>query len=49
MTDGFYIKSSKGIVRTSFLIEIKSSYTYNYNIDKNLSKEKYSKLTLKIY
>jgi len=34
----FYIK------KYNLIIEIKSEYTYNYNIDKNLAKEKYSKM-----
>jgi hypothetical protein len=30
--------------KNNLIIEIKSSYTYNYDLDKNLAKEKYSKL-----
>ena len=32
------------IEKLNLIIEVKSSYTYNYHIEKNLSKEKYSKL-----
>ena len=32
------------IDKYNLIVEIKSSYTYNYDIDKNLAKEKYSKL-----
>jgi hypothetical protein len=30
--------------KLNLIIEIKSSYTYNYDLEKNLSKEKFSKL-----
>lgn len=35
----FYIK------KYNLILEIKSSYTYNYNLEKNLAKESYSKLS----
>lgn len=49
-----YILESKGtehtyhsdfyIEKLNLIIEVKSSYTYNYDLEKNLSKEKFSKL-----
>jgi hypothetical protein len=32
------------IEKYNLIVEVKSSYTYNYNLEKNLAKEKYSKI-----